>query len=152
MFFWSRGPFSHIGSNWTGIVKSHYGLLGLIAPNHCSARAVLIAFNGICRRGRPSLLLPGHLGSYFLVLRSPGYFIRTWRYTAFKKQPQNRIACWPSYVITSDGRQPSVQRCDVCDVSFQSIMHSCLFFKYEECHNVHLFFEYIFLIKTHVFF
>ena len=55
-------------------MKSHYGLLGLIAPNHCSARAVLIAFNGICRRGRPSLLLPANLGSY-LVLRSPDCFI-----------------------------------------------------------------------------
>ena len=26
-------------------------------------------------------------------------------------------AHWPSYAIISDGRQPSVQQCDVCDVS-----------------------------------
>ena len=27
---------------------------------------------------------------------------------------------WPSRVIISDGRQPSIQRCDVCDVSLKS--------------------------------
>ena len=73
-FFGSEAHFPTLCSNWTGIVKSHYGLLGLIAPNHCSARAVLIAFNGICWRGWPSLLLPANLGSY-LVLRSPDCFI-----------------------------------------------------------------------------
>ena len=30
--------------------------------------------------------------------------------------------CWPWYAIICYGRQPSVQRCDVCDVSFQSIL------------------------------
>ena len=28
---------------------------------------------------------------------------------------------WPSYAIISDGRQPSIQRCDVCNLSLKSM-------------------------------
>ena len=113
MFFFGReAHFPTVCSNWTGIVKSHYGLLGLIAPNHCSARAVLIAFNGICQRGRPSLLLPANPGSYFLVSRSPDYFILgdiQFSKTNLRTGLVVDHHMWLFPMVAN-------QRCDVCDV------------------------------------
>ena len=89
-------------------------------------------------------------------MKSPDYFIHGYIpsftfYTHIVIFDTHTLALWPSYAIISDGRQSSVQRCDVRDVSFQYIMHSCFFVKCEECHNIHLFLSRSFWSK-HMFF
>ena len=60
------------------------------------------------------------------------WLLYTWIYSTFTFYTHNVIfvthtpASWTSNPIISDGRQSSVQRCDVCDVSVESSQHALL--------------------------